>query len=181
MPNSWQSISAVVPMPLVPPWINARWPLCAPPRPNKLAHTVKGFWHGSGLNPVHAFRNRQGLAGGYGAELCIAATIGQGTDLVAQAVFIDAVAQRNHFAGHFQARYRAHAGFHWVLAGALQGIGTINPGGMHADQNFAGAGRGHCNLTGLENLGAAEGGDFNLGHVVGQSHVLDTCSDERMK
>jgi hypothetical protein len=39
-PNSWPRLIAIVPMPLVPPWISTQSPSAAKPRSNKFTQTV---------------------------------------------------------------------------------------------------------------------------------------------
>ncbi|MNG15848.1 hypothetical protein D3C84_997040 [compost metagenome] len=88
------------------------------------------------MHPIHALRNRQRLAGRRDAVLCVTAAVGQRADVVADDKFADTFTDRHHFPGHFQARNRAHAGFHRVLAGTLNHVGAIDPGSVHANQHF---------------------------------------------
>lgn len=110
------------------------------------------FRYRSSLNPIHAFRNGQGLTGRHAAKLRVATAIGQSTDFVAQLVFAHAFAQRHDFTGYFQPWNRTEARFHRVLAGALQGVRPVDPGGMHADQDLAGACDGHLGVAWLQHF-----------------------------
>ncbi|MNI09608.1 hypothetical protein D3C73_626860 [compost metagenome] len=99
--------------------------------------------NGRRLQPIHTVGHRQRLAGRGDTVLRVATAIGQRTDLVAYEEFADTFADGHDFTGHFQARVGIHAGLERVFAGPLQGIGAIDPSGMHADQHFAFRGAWH--------------------------------------
>lgn len=124
------------------------------------------------MNPVHAVGNWQGLAGRRHTILGIAAAIGQGADPVTDDELVDPCADRDHFSRHFQARNRAHSRLHRVLAGALNDVGTVDPGGVNADQHFAGGRHRQRFPTRLQDLGAARLGDFNEGHGLWQGMAV---------
>ncbi|MNG07426.1 hypothetical protein D3C84_907250 [compost metagenome] len=126
----------------------------------------EGFRDRCSLYLVHARRDRQGLARRDRAILRVAAAIGQRTDFVADDEFADTGADGDHLTRHFQPRNRVHAGFHRVFAGTLQHVRAIDPGGVHADQHFAGTCRGHGDLTRLQDFGSTGLGDFDVGHGV---------------
>ncbi|MNR26173.1 hypothetical protein D3C85_1433670 [compost metagenome] len=125
------------------------------------------------MQPVHALGNRQCLTGRGDAILRIPAAIGQRTHAIAEDELSDALADRHDFTGHFQPGDGAHAGFHRVLARALDHVGAVDAGGVDADQYFAGPRGGDGDLVGLQDFGASGLGDFNLGHGFGQSHVVN--------
>ncbi|MNF96153.1 hypothetical protein D3C84_789340 [compost metagenome] len=142
-------------------------------------HREESFRDRRRLHPVHAFGNRQRLAGRDRAILRITAAIGQRTDLVADDKLADICANGDHFAGHLQTWVWVHAGFHRVLAGSLKNVGAIDPGSMHADQHFTDACSGQGHLARLQDFRATGFGDFNQGHVFGQIHFIYLCGESK--
>jgi hypothetical protein len=109
------------------------------------------------------------------AVFSVTAAVGQRANLVPHGKLTDTRTERHHFTGHFQTGNRIHARLHRVLACPLQGVGAIDPGGMHANQHFAGCGDGQGHTLGLQDFGATRLSDFDTGHFAGQSHVDSCC------
>ena len=168
-PNALASWIAMVPMPDEPPWISSVSPGFSAPRSNTLCQTVISV---SGIAPASCDRQRRRHRHRLGvlrdAILRVAAAGDQRHHLVAELVLGRACAERDHFAGDFEAGQVAGAGRRRIGAGALRDVGTVDAGGHHLDQDFAGAGHGNAAGFRQQHFGAAGLADADDGHLRGQ-------------
>ncbi|MNI36886.1 hypothetical protein D3C73_909530 [compost metagenome] len=112
-----------------------------------------GLGQGGGLDEVEAVGNRQGVAGVDQGVFRVAAAAQQGADPVADGPAADAFADRLDLAGDLQPQHVRSARRRRITALALDDIGTIHPGGAHADADLAGAGRGQGAQRRAQGLG----------------------------
>ena len=106
-----------------------------------------GLVPGEGFGDVH----RQGLV--QRGDLGVAAPAGESVDAVAELEAAHAVAEADHFAGQFEAEDGGTAGQRRVAAEALEDVGAVERGRMHAQQQFLVARNRVGNFRELERVG----------------------------
>ena len=169
-PNALASWIAMVPMPDEPPWISSVSPAF---KRAALEHIVPDrHQRFRGRAGLHASTAPAGTAHRLGilrdAILRVAAAGHQRHHLVAELVLVGAGADRDHFAGDFEAGQVAGAGRRRIAAGALRHVGAVDARGRDLDQDLVRAGRRHRAGFGHQHLGAAGLADADDGHLRGQ-------------
>jgi phage baseplate assembly protein gpV len=131
-----------------------------------LLHTVKKVSGSDAASSAQAGGNRQALLQRRGAVFGVAAALHQRAHQVAPLERAAGQVAVDDFARHFQARQVGRAGRHRIVAEALQHVGTVDAGGVHLDQHFAGLEHGQRPLAQLQDIGRARLGDFDGAHGV---------------
>ena len=103
-----------------------------------------------------------------GAVLRISAAGDKGAQGIARLPAGNAVAATHYRAGNLQTRNVGDARRRPVMSLALDDVGAVDPGRLHADQHLAQGGPGPGPGGRRQHLGTAEAGDFDAGHGFGK-------------
>jgi hypothetical protein len=129
-------------------------------------HREEGLRQAGRVDQGETPRHRQALRRRGDAIFGIAAAGDERADLVALMPFGDALAEPRDRAGDFEAEDRRSARRRRVIAGALQDIRPVDPGGGDADQHLAGGGTRHRAGGERQRLGSARRGQADIPHLL---------------
>ena len=114
-----------------------------------------GFRQGGGLHQAQPLGNGQNVPGVDPAILRVAAPAEKRADLIADRPPGRVFADRGHLSRNFQAQCLRRAWRRRIKAHALNDVGPIHAGGLHADQEFARTRFGGWDLGRLQRVGCA--------------------------
>jgi len=125
-----------------------------------------------GIEPT---RPGQYLTHGHAAELRVAAAVGQRAHLIPQCQIDDVRAKSRDLSGDLESEDGTGIGRDGVSPQALQDIGTIDAGRVHADQHLLRCGTRHRGLRHLQHLRAAGARAFDQIHLTRQGRRRGRC------
>jgi hypothetical protein len=100
-----------------------------------------------------------------GAELGVAAAVGERRHLVAERPARNPLSEADDLARHFEAEKIGGAWRRRIKPFPLHEVGAVDAGGGDADQHLAGGGARHRAAAGLQHLRPAGGAHLDRGHV----------------